>query len=291
MNNIFSAACDEYDRPHSSAGNGRIRPHSFGLPDAIIAVCALWLAGCAPQKAGHTTEPAAAGASSPVVSEAKVSSPPPPSTSAVQTAQTQQPPQVPPYAELPPLEGEGWQPLFDGLSLDGWKVTEFAGHGSVEVKDRLLVLEMGAMLTGVNLLKTNDIPAWDYELAMDAMKTAGQDFFCGLTFVVGESCCTFIVGGWGGGLVGISSLDGADASMNETTKYKAFESNQWYRIRVRVTRGKLEAWIGREKMVDVELEGKRITVRPGEIEDSQPFGIATYQTTGAFRNIQWRPLK
>lgn len=79
--------------------------------------------------------------------------------------------------------------------------------------------------------------------------------------------------------------------MNETTKFKAFDFNKWYRIRVRVTRSKLEAWIGKEKMVDVELEGKRISVRPGEIEENQPFGLATYQTTAAFRNIQWRRLK
>jgi hypothetical protein len=109
--------------------------------------------------------------------------------------------------------------------------------------------------------------------------------------VVAESCCSFIVGGWGGGLVGISSIDGNDASSNETTKFKDFEKGRWFRIRVRVTKDKLESWIGKEKMVDVKLEERRIGVRPGEIESSQPFGIATYQTTAAFRNIQWRPLK
>jgi hypothetical protein len=150
---------------------------------------------------------------------------------------------------------------------------------------------MGAMLTGVNLLKTNDIPKYGYEIALDAMKTSGSDFFCGLTFRVGDSCCSLIVGGWGGGVVGISSLDGNDASLNETTKYKEFESNKWYRIRVRVTSTKLEAWIGDEQMVDVKLQDRRISVRPGEIESNQPFGIAAYQTTSALRNIQWRLVK
>lgn len=210
--------------------------------------------------------------------------------SAADTPKTPTPPDEAAHQALPPLEGAGWQYLFDGKSLDGWKATDFAGHGEVAVKNGQLRLEMGAMLTGVNLLKTNDIPRTGYELALDAMKLDGSDFFCGLTFVVSESCCSLIVGGWGGGLVGISSLDGNDASSNETTRFKDFDQNRWFRIRVRVTKEKIEAWIGKEKMVDVKLEDRRISVRPGEIEYSQPFGIATYQTTAAFRNIQWRKL-
>jgi hypothetical protein len=195
-----------------------------------------------------------------------------------------------PYQVLPPLEGDGWQYLFDGKSLAGWKVADFAGHGEVAIKDGQIRLDMGAMLTGVNLLRTNDIPKTGYEFALDAMKVDGSDFFCGLTFVVGDSCCSFIIGGWGGGLVGISSLDGMDASSNETTHFKDFEKGRWFRIRVRVTADKIEAWIGKEKMVDVKTKERRITVRPGEIETSQPFGIATYQTTAALRNIQWRRI-
>lgn len=128
---------------------------------------------------------------------------------------------------------------------------------------------------------------------LDAMKVDGSDFFCALTFVTRESCCSFVIGGWAAcGVVGISSIDGNDASSNETTKFKDFEKNKWFRVRVRVTQDKIEAWIAGEKMVDVQVEDRRIAVRPGEIEDSQHFfGIATYQTTAAFRNIQWRPLK
>jgi hypothetical protein len=190
---------------------------------------------------------------------------------------------------MPPIEGDGWQPLFNHETLDGWRATDFAGHGEVVVEKGRLVLGMGAILTGVN--GTNLPAKTDYEIALDAMKVDGSDFFCGLTFPVGESCCTLIVGGWGGGVVGISSIDGSDASMNETTRYMEFESKRWYRIRVRVTASKIEAWIGREKVADVKLEGKRIGVRPGEIELSQPFGLAAYQTTGAFRDIKWRSLQ
>jgi hypothetical protein len=189
------------------------------------------------------------------------------------------------------LEGEGWQALFDGASLDGWKITDFGGHGEVTVENGQLILGMGAMLTGVNLTRTNALPKCDYELAVDAMRVMGSDFFCALTFVVGDSCCSLVVGGWGGGVVGISSIDSNDASSNETTRFMSFEDKKWYRLRVRVTKAKLEAWVGREQVANVTLEGKRISVRPGEIELNQPFGLATYQTTGAIRSAQWRALK
>lgn len=192
------------------------------------------------------------------------------------------------HEEMPALQGEGWKSLFDGKNLKPWTVTDFAGHGDVEVVDGNLVIGMGAMLSGVNgptnLFKTN------YELVLDAKRTMGSDFFCGLTFPVGNDCCSLIVGGWGGGVVGISSLDDMDASMNETTLYLNFKQDQWYRIRVRVTLERIDAWIGERQVAEVRIEDHKITVRPGEIEMSQPFGIATYMTTAAIRNIQWRSL-
>jgi len=180
--------------------------------------------------------------------------------------------------------------LFDGTSLDGWKVTDFAGHGDVEVEKGRMILRMGAMLTGVNLVATNGLPTTNYEISLEASKLEGSDFFCALTFPVKDSCCTFLLGGWGGGVVGISSIDGNDASLNETTRYMDFEKDRWYAVRVRVTPAKLQAWIGDKQMVDVALEGKRISVRPGEIELSQPWGVATWQTTGAIRNVRLRRL-
>jgi hypothetical protein len=68
-------------------------------------------------------------------------------------------------------------------------------------------------------------------------------------------------------VVGISSIDGDDASGNETTQGMEFADNRWYRIRVRVTPAKLEAWIDDVPKIEVALEGKRLTLRPGEIEN------------------------
>ncbi len=185
-----------------------------------------------------------------------------------------------------PVAGEGWEPLFDGRTLTGWKETLFAGRGEVECRAGLLVLNMGDPFTGLNW--TNDFPAMNYEIALDAMRLMGSDFFCGLTVPVGDSFCSLIVGGWGGSLVGISSLDGMDASENETMKYVTFETGRWYRIRLRVTEGRLEGWLDDKKLIDVNTTGKKISLRPGDIEMSKPFGLASWQTSAAYRHIQMR---
>ena len=91
-------------------------------------------------------------------------------------------------------------------------------------------------------------------------------------------------------MVGISSLDGMDASENETTKFKNFESGHWYRIRMRVTEKKIQAWIDKEKLIDVSIADRRISVRPGDIELSEPFGLAAWQATAALREIMFRPV-
>jgi len=107
--------------------------------------------------------------------------------------------------------------LFNGKDLSGWTKTEFGGEGEVQVKDAKIIVNQGASLSGVHY--TNAIPARkDYQITLEAMKIEGDDFFCGLTFPVNDTQCSLILGGWGGGVVGISSIDGMDASENETTK-------------------------------------------------------------------------
>jgi 3-keto-disaccharide hydrolase len=188
-----------------------------------------------------------------------------------------------------PVRWPEWKTLFDGNTLTGWKVTDFAGHGDVRVENGKLILAMGAALTGINW--TNPLPRMDYEIALEATKVDGSDFFCGLTFPVAETYCSFIVGGWGGGVVGISSIDSEDASMNETTKYMGFEKGRWYKIRVRVTRNKIEAWIDQEKTVDLDTTERKITMRYGEIELSKPLGVATWTKTAALRDIKMRSVE
>jgi hypothetical protein len=177
--------------------------------------------------------------------------------------------------------------LFDGKSLAGWKTSDYGGHGEIYVEDGAIVLEMGEPFTGITC--TRAVPRTNYQITLEAKRVAGHDFFCGLTFPVGESCCTLIVGGWGGGLVGLSSLDGLDASQNETGKWMDFESKRWYQIRVRVSDDRIGAWIDKDKVIDVEVAGRKIGIRP-DVEPSRPFGIATWRTTAALRNINLRSM-
>ena len=89
-----------------------------------------------------------------------------------------------------------------------------------------------------------------------------------------DSYCTWINGGWGGKVVGLSSIDGADASMNQTTFDRIFELGRWYTLRLRVTKDAITAWIDDELAIDFKIGKHWIALREGEIEHSVPFGIA-----------------
>ncbi|HEX8912222.1 MAG TPA: DUF1080 domain-containing protein, partial [Humisphaera sp.] len=182
----------------------------------------------------------------------------------------------------------GWRDLFDGKSIkDPWKVSDFAGHGEVEVKDGLLVLPSGESLTGVTY--TGDVPKVDYEVEVVAKRVDGVDFFCGLTFPVNDSFASLIVGGWGGTVVGISSIDNEDAAHNDTTKYKSFKLDRWYTVKLRVQAERIQAWIDGEQLVDANIKDKKVSIR-GDINEGKPFGIAGYQTTAAIKSVRIRKL-
>ncbi len=173
-------------------------------------------------------------------------------------------------------------PMFDGKTLTGWKATDFSNRGKVEVENGAIQLRNGYM-TGVTW--TNDLPRMNYEISLDAMRVEGSDFFCGLTFPVDTNYLSFIVGGWGGGTVGMSSIDSEDASSNETTKFMNFTTGRWYHIRVRVTPKKVQAWLDDEKVVDFEWEERRLSIRL-EVESCTPLGVATWNTAGALKDIK-----
>jgi hypothetical protein len=185
-------------------------------------------------------------------------------------------------------EKPAWKSLFDGKSLDGWEISEFGGGGDVTVEEGRILLGLADGCTGVTI--KGEFPKIDYEVSVEAMRVDGNDFFCGMTFPVDKDPCSLIVGGWGGTVVGLSSINEQDASNNDTTKYMKFKTGQWYTIRVRVTKEKIEAWIDDKQVVDQKLEGKRISIRP-EVGPSKPFGIASWCTTAALRNIKVRTLK
>lgn len=187
-------------------------------------------------------------------------------------------------------ENDGWRPLFDGKTLTGWKESDFFGAGKVTVANGIITIGSGA-LTGITWAgPTLPFPSAGYEVRVEAARLKGSDFFAGITFPVRDSYCSWINGGWGGEVVGLSSIDGADASQNETSFARKFEPGKWYSFRLRVTPVRISAWIDEEVAINVSIEKKWIALREGEIDRSVPFGIAAYGTVAGVRKIEWRPL-
>ena len=182
-----------------------------------------------------------------------------------------------------------WQPLFDGKSLQGWRETPFTGHGAVKVENGAMVLGAGAPMTGVTW--AGPFPKTNYEIRFEASRREGGDFFASLTFPAGESFATWVLGGWGGDIVGISNIDGWDASDNETRSYFTFENGKWYTFRLQVTDARIMAWIDERPIVNVETGGRNVSLRFGEMKLSAPLGFASYGTTGTVRKVEWRAGK
>lgn len=181
-----------------------------------------------------------------------------------------------------------WKPLFDGSSLQGWRQSGFARQPAARVENGAIILPHGEPLTGIT--RTEPFPSTGYEVRFEAMRVKGGDFFASLTFPIRGTYCTWVTGGWGGDIIGISSIDGWDASDNETRSYYNFDSNRWYGFRLKVTDERILAWIDERPVVNLRIGGRSLSLRPGEIRLSAPFGFASYNTTGALRKIEYRLL-
>ena len=180
-----------------------------------------------------------------------------------------------------------WIDLFDGKTLTGWKKTNFGGEGDVEVKEGVIILNFGNDLTGIHT--DRKLPTMNYEVELQAKRIDGNDFFVGFTFPVNKNPCSLILGGWGGTTVGLSSIDDIDASENETTQYHQFKQNKWHEIRLRVTEEKIEVWLNKEAIIEQETKDRKISIRP-EVDPSQPFGFACFQTIAGLKDIRIREL-
>ncbi|MBL9132027.1 MAG: DUF1080 domain-containing protein [Verrucomicrobiaceae bacterium] len=183
--------------------------------------------------------------------------------------------------------------LFDGKSLDDWEMVDIGASGAVEIEGGLMIINAGDSISGAVYKKAATLPVTNYEISLEAKRLDGVDFFCGLTFPVNsaKTCATLVCGGWGGAVTGISSIDNLDASENNTSSFQKFEDDKWYTIRVRVTPEKLGVWIGEKHLIDEEIKGKKISVRPGPIESYLPLSLTTFATTGAYRNIKLKVIE
>ena len=202
-----------------------------------------------------------------------------------------------------------WMVMFGGFCLVGCGEKKTASVSAVErpwidLKDQWEGVSGGAVEVGeelaigwgeglTNVRWKGEVPMAPFELEMTAKRVNGTDFFCAVTFPARgvEECVTLIVGGWGGSLVGISSIDGKDASENDAQKIRTFETDVWYQIRLVRDGEKLMVWIDGEKLIDIDTTGKTLSLRQGGIEECAPFGLATWQTTARIRDIRWRGLE
>ena len=130
------------------------------------------------------------------------------------------------HSQSPAPAAGGAEALFDGKTLGGWRPSKFSGQGAVKVENGTLVLESGNDLTGITWAGA-DLPTSNYELTLQAMRAGGSDFFAGITFPVDKSFCSLILGGWGGNVVGLSSINDLDASENSTSQSMVFEKERW----------------------------------------------------------------
>jgi len=192
---------------------------------------------------------------------------------------------------------EKWIPLFDGESTVGWSIPIYGGDGEVDVQEGNLVIGRGEMMTGIRYEK--EFPKINYEIRYEARRTQGYDFFAACTFPVKESFCTLVNGGWGGGLTGLSSIDGYDASDNSFSTHHDYRENAWYRFRIRVLDDKIQVWItdqdkegnwGKEEsVIELETEDRRLSTRL-EMERYKPFAFCTWNAEGQLRKIEYRMI-
>jgi hypothetical protein len=142
-------------------------------------------------------------------------------------------------------------------------------------------------MTGVTW--TGEFPKSNYEIQFEAARLEGKDFLS-LAFPVKESFCQWVNGGWDGDVVGLSNLDGNDASENDSSTIHPFETGRWYAFRLVVSDKRIQGWIDGAPVFNVDITDRQIGLRFDDTELCAPLGFLTYGTAGGFRNIRWRRL-
>ena len=195
------------------------------------------------------------------------------------------------FEDLPVAQDvpEGWESLFDGKTLSGWEIVRYGGEGEPYVKNGMLILPraVAGLMTGICRV-SDSLPENNYTIYYEARRVEGLDIFAGLSFPYGDASASLIFGGWGGIVNGLSSIDGYDASENETTRLFSLTDNQWYPVQLYVTTDSIRATVGNEQVVDIATAGKKIHLRSGLADTG--FTLWTYLSTGEIRNIRIKRL-
>lgn len=184
---------------------------------------------------------------------------------------------------------EGWESLFDGKTLSGWEKVTYGGEGEPYVNNGILILPraVAGLMTGLCWVG-DPLPENNYIICYEARRVEGVDIFAALTFPYGDTSASLIFGGWGGIVNGLSSINGYDASENETTCLFSLTDHVWYQIQLHVTPDSIRATVGNEKVVDLATAGKDIHLRSGNLDTG--LTLWSYVSTGEIRNIRIKRL-
>jgi len=189
---------------------------------------------------------------------------------------------------------QAWD-LLDPTFHTHWQKADIPEEGTFACKDQELTLAPGLPMTGCKFTawSTLGLPGTGYSIEYEAMRAEGDDIFGMCTFPVSshQAHATFVIGGWGGTLTGISSIDFKDASENSTRAEQRFENGVWHHVRIEIRDQDLRAWVNHKRVVNVSILGRKVSLRAGYIDHCLPFGFATWNTTGKIRQVQIRMLR
>jgi len=144
------------------------------------------------------------------------------------------------------------------------RVVPFNGltrRGVPAIEGGQLILGPGGPYTGVAYAGA-DFPTMNYEVVLHAQRRAGRELPC-LTFPVGSALCTLRPRAWD----------------------IAFEQGRWYALRLRVSEGRVEAWLDDRKVTDIPRAAAQNTL-PLAFDAMKPFGLHTsLNTQAAVRDV------
>ena len=188
-----------------------------------------------------------------------------------------------------PAKAPAPRSLFNGKDATEWSLVARAGSGKLTAADGCLKLGAGSPMTCCKIADGKNFPAANYELSFEARRDEGSDLFVCMTFPVGTEQASLVMGGWGGRTCGFSSVNGADASENETNTQRIFENGKWYKVKLRVEGRKLTAWLDGQPLVEFDAKDAALSTRL-EVDECKPLGFATYRTAASYRKLELRVL-
>ena len=176
-----------------------------------------------------------------------------------------------------------WRALYDGTDLSSWELGVYGESDEYEVLEDGVVIPQTAALAGMTF--RGALPTVPYRLSVEATRLYGADFFLGVTFPVAGDHLTLVLGGWGGMVSGLSSLDGLDASSNATRTLRHFPNGKRHEVEIEVTETDVRVRVDGEPFLSTSLEGREVGLRV-DVEPSHPLGIATYATSTQLHRVR-----